>query len=330
MELLKKLTQSFATSGNEEAICELIKSEIKDCVDEIYTDNLGNLIAHKKSDGEKFMIAAHMDEIGVMVTFVEKNGYLRFAPVGGLDVNTLINRRVVFENGTLGVISYEENIDIKKELNFSKMYIDICCDDQDKASKLVKIGDTAVFDGEFKQNGNCVVSKALDNRVGVYALINIIKKAKDTVYDMYYVFTSQEEIGLRGAKASSFSINPKYALAIDVTATGDTPNCPTSVVKLGGGTCIKIMDKSVISSPKMRRALETCAKENNILYQNEILSFGGTDAGAMQTVCDGAITGAISVPTRYIHTPCETANVSDINMSIDLAVKFITKDYLTK
>lgn len=330
MELLKKLTGTLATSGNEEKLCEIIKNEVANYVDEIYTDNLGNVIAHKKADGEKFMIAAHMDEIGVMVTYIEKNGFLRFAPVGGVGVNTLINRRVVFENGTLGVISYEENIDIKKELTFSKMYIDICCDDDTKAKQKVNIGDTAVFDGEFCINGDCIVSKALDNRVGVYSLINIIKKADNPIYDMYYVFTSQEEIGLRGAKASAFSVNPKYALAIDVTATGDTPNCPQSIVKLGGGTCIKIMDKSVISSPKMRRALEACAKENNISYQNEILSFGGTDAGAMQTVCDGVITGAISVPTRYIHTPCETANISDVNMSIDLAVKFITKDYFGK
>ncbi len=330
MELLKKLTQSFATSGNEEALAQIIIEEIKPFVDEVYTDALGNIVAHKKGGGKKLMLAAHLDEIGIMVTYVEKNGFLRFAPVGGVDANTLINRRVVFQNGTVGVVSCEANIDIKKELNFSKMYIDICSIDEEDAKTKVNIGDTAVFEGGFVQNGNCVVSKALDNRAGVYALCNIIKLAKSPAFDMYYVFTTQEEIGLRGAKASAFSVNPDYALAIDVTATGDTPNCPVSCVKLGGGACIKIMDKSVIASPVMRRSLEHCAKQNNIAYQNEILSSGGTDAGAIQTVCDGVVTGAISIPLRYVHTPCETASISDINGAIDLAVKFISKDYITK
>ena len=330
MELLNKLTQAFATSGSEEQLAEIIKNEIRDYVDEVYTDALGNIVAHKKGNGKKFMIASHIDEIGIMVTFIEKNGFLRFAPVGGVDANTLINRRVVFQNGTVGVVSYEGNIDIKKELNFSKMYIDICASDAEDAKTKVNIGDTAVFEGSFVQNGNYVISKALDNRAGVYALVNVVKKATAPVFDMYYVFTTQEEIGLRGAKASAFSINPDYALSIDVTATGDTPNCPVSCVKLGDGACIKIMDKSVISSPIIRRALEECASENNICYQNEILSFGGTDAGAIQTVCDGVVTGAISVPVRYIHTPCETANMSDIKGCIDLTVKFISKDYISK
>lgn len=330
MELLKKLTQAFATSGNEETLAQIIIDEIKDYVDEVYTDALGNIVAHKKGDGKKLMLAAHLDEVGVMVTYIEKNGFLRFAPIGGVDAHTLISRRVVFQNGTVGVINYEENIDIKKELNFNKMYIDICSNDENDAKTKVSIGDTAVFEGTFVQNGNYVVSKALDNRAGVYALVNIIKQTKTPAFDTYYVFTTQEEIGLRGAKSSAFSINPDYALAIDVTATGDTPNCPVSCVKLVGGACIKIMDKSVIASPVIRRALEHCAKQNNIAYQNEILSFGGTDAGAIQTVCDGVVTGAISIPVRYIHTPCETACVSDINGAIDLSVKFISKDYITK
>ena len=326
MELLKKLTEVIAPSGEEQSITAIIKEEIKNYADEVYTDSLGNLVAHKKGNGKKFMIAAHTDEIGIMVTYIEKDGFLRFAPVGGVDINTLAYRRVVFSNGTVGVVSFEENIDVKKELAFSKMYIDICASDEESAKQAVSIGDVAVFEGDFKQNGECVISKSLDNRAGVYALINIIKNADTPVFDMYYVFTTQEEIGLRGARTSAFSINP----AIDVTATGDTPNCPVSCVKLGGGAAIKIMDKSVIASPKMRSSLQKCAEENGISYQNEILSFGGTDAGAMQTVCDGAITGAVSVPVRYIHSTCETASMSDIKGCIELVTQFITKDYLTK
>ena len=330
MELLYKLSETFGPSGNEEQIAKLVTEEIKDYVDTVQTDALGNVIAHKAGNGKKFMLAAHMDEVGIIVTYVEKNGFLRFAPVGGLNCYSMINRQVVFENGALGVISYEEKIDIKKELDFAKMYIDIGAVDSEDAEKKVSVGDTAVYASSVHRAGERVAGKALDNRAGVYALIEVAKRVADSPFDLYYVFTSQEEIGLRGAKTSAFSINPDYALAIDVTATGDTPNCPASCVKLGGGACIKIMDKSVVASPLMRRALQSCAEDNAIPVQNEILSFGGTDAGAIHTVCDGSISGAVSIPLRYIHTPCEMADEGDINGAIKLTAEFLKKDYFAK
>ncbi len=330
MELLYKLSDTFGPSGNEEQIAKIVKEELKDYVDSIQTDALGNVIARKVGNGKKIMLAAHMDEVGIIVTYVEKNGFLRFAAVGGLNCYSMINRQVVFENGTVGVVSYEEKTDIKKELDFSKMYIDIGAVDAEDANKKVSVGDTAVYSAVLQGAGNRVVGKALDNRAGVYALLEIAKRVSDSPFDVYYVFTSQEEIGLRGAKTSAFTINPHYALAIDVTATGDTPNCSTNCVKLGGGACIKIMDKSLVASPLMRRALQCCAQECGIPVQNEILTFGGTDVGAIHTVCDGAVSGAISIPLRYIHTPCEMADIADIDSVIKLACEFLTKDYFTK
>lgn len=330
MELLYKLSDTFGPSGNEEKIAELVAEQIKDYVDTIHTDALGNVIAHKSGEGKKFMLAAHMDEVGIIVTYIEKDGFLRFAPVGGLNCYSMLNRQVVFENGTMGVITCEDKIDIKKELDFTKMYIDIGAVSGDDAQSKISVGDTAVYASSLHSTGNRVAGKALDNRAGVYALIEVAKLVKNSPFDVYYVFTSQEEIGLRGAKTSAFAINPDYALAIDVTATGDTPNCPTNCVKLGGGACIKIMDKSVVASPLMRRALQACAEDRDIPVQNEILTFGGTDAGAIHTVCDGVVSGAVSIPLRYIHTPCEMADAGDINAVIKLTSEFLMKDYFTK
>ncbi|MBQ7901816.1 MAG: M42 family peptidase, partial [Clostridia bacterium] len=188
MDMLHKLTETFGPSGNEEYVAELIIGEIKDYVDEVTTDSLGNVIAHKRGSGKKIMLAAHMDEVGVIVTYIEKNGFLRFAPVGGVDCYSLINRRVVFENDTVGVISYESKIDVKKELDFSKMYIDIGAEDADEAACRVSVGDTAVYDSHFTYGSTIAIGKALDNRAGVYALIETIKNVKDPAFDVYYVF----------------------------------------------------------------------------------------------------------------------------------------------
>ncbi len=328
MELLKYLAEASGVSGNEENIIDYIKNYVKDFADEVYTDTLGNLIVHKSGKGKKLMLCAHTDEIGVMVTFIDENGFLRFAPVGGVDVNTILNRRVKFSNGQIGVISYENSIDIKKDLNFSKLYIDIGCTDEKTASEKVSIGDVAVFDGEFISSGCRFVGKSLDNRAGVYVLMNVLKKCSEPVYDTYFVFSVQEEIGLRGARTAAFSINPDYSVSIDVTDTGDTPNCKNNCVYLGKGPAIKIMDKSVICHPAIRRAMEKCAKALGISVQKEVLSFGGTDAGSIHTTGDGVITGAVSVPLRYMHSTCETVDKTDLDNCIKLITGFLNDNYI--
>lgn len=328
MKLLELLTQTNGVSGNEESVCEIIRNEIKDYADEIYTDSLGNLIVHKKGNGKKLMLAAHSDEIGVIITYIEDNGFLRFAPVGGVGLIDSIAARVRFSDGTIGVVSYEEAEDVKKSPVFKHMYIDIGADSREEAEKLVGIGDVACFVGGFYTDGKRIVSKALDNRIGVYALIEAAKRIKSSEFDIYYVFTSQEEIGLRGARTSAYTIKPDYSLSVDVTATGDTPNCNPNNVKLGGGACIKIMDRSVVSHPQIRRALSNCAEENSVKVQNEVLTFGGTDAGAIHTSGTGVVTGGISVPIRYIHSVDETAYLSDLDAVIELIRCFAEKNYI--
>lgn len=319
MELLKRLTQCNSVSGNENEIRELIKNEAKPYADTIFEDALGNLIVRKKGVGKKIMLASHMDEIGVIITFIEENGFLRFAPVGGLYTKDLLGRRVEFSDKTVGIIGLEEKA---TERTIQNMFIDIGAKDRKEAQKLVKIGDTACFSGEFKMQNNKVIAKALDNRVGCFVLLEALKSLEKTNNDLYFVFTVQEEVGLRGAKTSAFSIMPDLALAIDVTDTGDTPKSEVMEVKLGGGAAIKVMDSSCMCSPEVRSTLIHLAKKNSIPYQMEVLTAGGTDAGAIHLTGSGVKTGAISIPTRFIHSPSEMADVDDILSAVKLTSKF--------
>ncbi len=328
MEVLRKLTGTWSPSGNEEPAAKLIKEQIAGYVDEITTDALGNLIAHKKGVGKKIMLSAHMDEIGLIVVDIDDNGFLRFAAVGGVDVFPSLYQRVRFANGTAGVVAYEESLDEMKDLKFDKMYIDIGAVSKEEAMEKVSIGDIAVFEGGLERLGGAIMSKALDNRIGVYVLIDVIKQVTASPYDLYFVFSSQEEVGLRGAKAAAFAIEPDVGIAIDVTDTGDTPNCKKMAVKLGGGPAIKVKDSSVICHPKVRTALEAAAKADGVAYQHEIMTDGGTDAGAIHTSRGGVMTGAVSIPARYIHTPSELVRVDDVNGTIRLLAAFLKKDFL--
>lgn len=319
MELLKRLVECNSVSGNENEIRELIKSEAKPYSDSIFEDAMGNLIVRKKGIGKKIMLASHMDEIGVIITFIEDNGFLRFAPVGGLYTKDLLGRRVEFLDKTVGVIGLEEQA---KERTIQNMFIDIGAKDRKSAEKIISIGDTACFSGEFKLQNNRVISKALDNRVGCFILLEALKNCEKTNNDLYFVFTVQEEVGLRGAKTSAFSIMPDLALSVDVTDTGDTPKSDVMEVKLGKGAAIKVMDSSCMCSPEVRGELTHLAKKNSIPYQMEVLTAGGTDAGAIHLTGSGVKTGGISVPTRFIHSPSEMADVDDILACIRLVEKF--------
>lgn len=322
MELLKRLTETVAPSGSEERICELIQKEIAPHVDEVYTDALGNLIAHKKGAGKKLMLAVHTDEIGVIVTFIEENGFLRFHGVGGVSVQASIGARVKFLNGTTGVVFYEAKRDVKN-LKLNDLYIDIGAKSQKEAEEMVSIGDTAGFVGEFIQQGDVVISKALDDRAGCFVLIEAVKRAKNCPNDLYAVFTVQEELGLRGAKVSAFGVAPDMGIAIDVTDTGDTPGAKPIAVKLGGGAAIKVRDSRILAHKKVRELLVDLAKERQIPYQLEVLQRGGTDAGAISLTRSGVPAGALSIPVRYIHSPSEMASLSDIDSCIKLLTAVI-------
>lgn len=319
MELLKELLGTFGPSGRETEICKVIKKAAENYADEITEDALGNLIVHKKGTKKKIMLASHADEIGVIVTFVDEKGFLRFQPVGGLNKKDLQYRRVRFENGTIGVIGSEPE---NKDSLYSKMYIDIGAKTRKEAEKLISIGDMAVFEGEMHMVGNRIVSKALDNRIGCYCLLEVLKNAKSE-NDLYFVFTVQEEVGLRGAKTSAYRINPDFAIAVDVTDTGDTPETDEMAVSLGGGAAVKVMDHSVLCDSFVRSRLIECAKDKGIKYQLEVMPDGGTDAGAISLTREGVKTGGVSIPCRYVHSPSEMVDTEDVKAAIELISEFI-------
>ncbi|MDD6484430.1 MAG: M42 family metallopeptidase [Clostridiales bacterium] len=321
MELLNKLTQTDGVSGAEEDIRALIEAHAAKLGYETRTDALGSLIAHKAGDGARIMVAAHMDEIGIIITYIDEKGFLRFGGVGGLYTQRLAGAKVRFKNGIIGVIGSEEE-ELKEKVKLDTLYIDIGAKNRAEAEKLVSIGDRAAFVGAMYESQNAVISKALDNRAGCFAALRAMERLSGGK-DLYFVFTVQEEVGLRGAKAAAFDIDPQYAIAVDVTDTGDTPKAPVMAVKLGGGAAIKVMDRSVLCDAHIREVMKNTAKKYEIPYQLEIMADGGTDAGAMQLVRAGVKTGGISVPTRYIHSPSELAYKSDIDACAELLYRTI-------
>ena len=323
-ELTKKLCEAFGPSGRESLVADLIKEEIKDYVDEIYTDKIGNLIAHKKGTAKKIMVSAHMDSIGFAVSYIEDTGFLRFGNIGGLSIPDLINIPVKFKNGTCGVVSHREDKKVN-ELTLSDFFIDIGAKNKEDAQKCVKVGDFAVYSNQVVKQGNVLVGPYMDNRISCVSLILAIKDANPTENDVYYVFSAQEEVGLRGAIVASYTINPDFGIAVDVTDTGDTPDKKDKIaVNLGEGPCVKIMDNSVICNEEVKNVLYQAGKNLDIKLQDEVLRFGGTDTAAMQKSRDGALSGAISIGTRYIHSPCEMVDIDDVLNSAKLLAEAIS------
>lgn len=322
-ELLKKLSETYGPSGREEQIGRVIRDEIKDHVDEIYTDQLGNLYAVKKGSGAKIMLAAHMDEIGMIITFIDEKGFLRFSNVGGLNPHVLLGQRVVFANGTVGTIGMEKLDDIKK-LALDKLFIDIGAKNKEEAKQKVSIGDIATYHREGVVAGNRFIGKAMDNRAGCAVLIKAIQELGQTDNEIYAVFTAQEEVGLRGSRTSAYRINPDIGLAVDVTLVGDTPEAPTMDVSLGGGPAVKVKDASVICHPRLKETLTETAESLGIPYQLEVLLAGGTDAGAIHLTKEGIPAGVISVPCRYVHTPGEMVDLDDLNSAVKLLKAFLS------
>jgi len=321
-QLMKELSNCFSPSGRENNIRNLITSEIKDYVDEITTDALGNLIARKKGNGKKILFSAHMDQIGLIITHVDEKGFLRFSNVGGLHPKELIGLRMIFDNNLEGVICSEELKD-KEKLTMSKLYLDVASTSIEFVKKNFQIGDMCVFKSEYYETGDCVICKAADDRIGCYILIEAIKNHPTTKNDIYYVFSVQEEVGCRGAKTAGYKINPDIAIALDVTATGDSPDGIKMDVKLGGGAAIKLMDKSLITHPLVKDLLTNLSIENNIKYQYEVLEFGGTDSGAIHMTRDGVPSGVISIPTRNVHSSGEIFNKEDVIECIKLVIETI-------
>ena len=327
------LSNRFGPSGREADIIEALTEVIADTVPHIgdwdhKTDAMNNLIYHRAGSGKKVMLAAHMDSIGIVVTHIDENGFARFAQVGGLLLGDLIDCRVRFQNGTRGVISFEEKTPYEK-LGFDNLFLDIGAADKKQAEQWIQVGDFAVFDGMPFTQGDRICGPYLDNRIGCLTLIGAMAQLNQTDCDLYVVFTAQEEVGLRGAQTAAFAIQPDYAIAVDVTDTGDMPERKYPMaVKLGAGPAVKLMDRSVICDHEVKNALYRAAEACGIPVQREIMEFGGTDTGVIQRAAGGTKAGAVSIPTRYIHSPNEMASISDIEYAVKLLARVVADGFV--
>jgi putative aminopeptidase FrvX len=335
MELLKRLSEAAGIPGYEAPVRALVAEALTGHVDTMEVDVLGNLIAHKKGDGPVVVIAGHMDEIGFLVKHIdEKTGFLRMEPLGGFDPVTLVAQRVIVHTdqgdfiGCIGrkathILSPEER---KKPLEIKDLAIDLGLP-AETVKESVAIGDTVTLRQDYIEYGDVISGKALDDRLGIYIGIEAMKRAVNPTCDIYMVATTQEEVGVRGARVAGQALNPDIGIALDVTVAADTPGVPpqSQVTQLGKGVAIKIKDSASISHPGMVKAMKKLAQERDIPYQMEILPRGGTDAGALQMAHDGSAVITLSIPTRYVHSVIETAHKDDIEATINLLSAFLEK-----
>jgi putative aminopeptidase FrvX len=327
-QLLKTLTGILSPSGYEDAIRKVILKEVKPLADEVRVDALGNLIVRKKpakgtKGAKKIMIAAHMDEIGVMVTHVDSNGFVRFTGIGGVHPRNLPGGHVRFANDVPGVIGLEPTTHPNDVTPLNKMFIDVGA--TSKKNCPVKTGDVAGFERSFLDLGDRLVAKSMDDRIGCLVAIEALRALKSTPHDIYFVFTTQEEVGTRGAETSAFGIDPDLGFSIDVTAWGDTPGQKDFEVALGKGPAIKIRDGGMLSDPRIVDWMIRTAEKAKLPYQREVLLGGTTDARAMQLVRSGVPVGCISIPCRYVHAPAEMVDYNDVKNAVKLITALLSK-----
>jgi endoglucanase len=325
--LIQKLVETQGPSGYETQIRSAVRAEVEPYADELKVDALGNLIVRKgegTAEGIKIMLAAHMDEIGIMVTQVDENGFVRFITLGGVRPYTCVGGRVRFLNGSAGVINMEPLDDMSKMPTFEQLYIDMGC--SSRAATPVNVGDVATFDRPFLDLGTRLVAKSLDDRIGAAVLIETLRQIKDTPHQLYFVFSTQEEVGVRGATTAAFGIDPDLGLAVDVTGTGDTPR-RTKVrmdVSLGKGPAIKVRDGGMLADRRVVDWMVKGAEKLALPYQMEILEGGSTDARAMQLTRAGIPAGCLSIPCRYVHSPSEMVDFTDVQNAVILLIDLVS------
>lgn len=339
IETLETLSNACGITGREEEIADLMKRFMKPYVDEIQEDKLGNVIGIKrgKKDAPKVMLAAHMDEIGLLVKAITRKGFLYFAKIGGIDDRILLAQKVIVhtKKGPLhGIIGsrpphIQKPDERQKVISSDKLFIDIGARSREDAEKMgVGIGDTVSFDIRFAAIGkNIVIGKALDDRVGCVVMIEALKRLKRTECTVYAVGTVQEEAASRGAATSAFGIHPDVGIAVDVTIAGDTPGVREVEVpiKMGKGPALTVADSGMIVPTKILRLLIAAAEQNRIPYQLEAGVPGSTDAARILLTREGVPSGAIGVPTRYIHSPTSMLDLEDVENMVKLLVAVIQK-----
>jgi len=338
-QLIQTLSDAFGAAGFEDEIRAVIRRQVEDLCDEVHTDVMGNLVAVKKGKtGKRLMLDAHMDEIGLMITFVDENGYLRFTNIGGWDrrvlpahMVTISTRRGGKVRGVIGAKPphVQQPDERDKVIKIEDMFIDVGATSAGEVERLgIRVGDPAVLHHPSEMlNENCLLGKALDDRAGCAVIIKVLEKLASETTEMTVLcnFAVCEETGLRGAKTAAFRLEPNIALAFEGTTACDMPGIPAhrQVAKQGEGPAITVADNSIIVNRRLVALLETLAREGGIPCQFKMPSFGGTDAGAIQTSRGGVLAGALSVSCRYIHSAYSTLRIDDFDNTVELAARFV-------
>ncbi|MGC8821086.1 MAG: M42 family metallopeptidase [Fervidobacterium sp.] len=335
MKYLKELTELKGVSGFEDDVREYIKEKIKDKVDGLYVDRMGNLIALKKGNGtgKRILLDAHMDEVGLMVTSINEDGTLSFAPIGGVDPRVVIGKKVQIGKDVFGVIGYKA-VHLQKEgimstPKYSELKIDIGAKSKQEAEKQVKIGDMVAFTTNYQELGDFVIAKALDDRCGCSVLMDLIDKLNETLkspHDVYFAFTVQEETGLRGPAVIAEQVNVDVAIAVETTTSGDDPELEKQLwsTHLGNGPAITFMHSGYVVHQEIFEKLVQIAKDNNIPFQYKMRTVGGTNA--RRYALTGIPAGVVSVPARYIHSPISSINKKDYENTLRLLEKYIENE----
>jgi len=334
VEVLEKLSNTNGVTGREDQVRDLMKKYLKPYVDEVREDKLGNLIGFKKgkNDAPTVMLAAHMDEVGLMIKNIKKKGFLQFTKIGGIDDRVLFAQTVVVhtDKGPLtGVVGskpvhIQKDEERKKVIDADRLFIDIGAKDKEEAKKMgVQVGDVVSFDTKFAQlNNEVVLGKAFDDRVGCVIMVETMRRLQNVDCNVYAVGTIQEEVGLRGATIAAFHIEPDLGIALDVSVAGDMPGVGEgeAPAKMGEGPVLTVADAGLITHPKVLRLLIDSAKQNKISYQLETGIRGATDAARIALSREGVPSGVVSVPARYIHSPAGTVNLDDVEKAVELVV----------
>jgi endoglucanase len=321
---LTALLKVWGPTGQEVGVAEQLKKLLAGHVDSARTDALGNLIVEKKGQegGKRIMLSAHMDHIGLIVTDVEDEGYLRVTNVGGLSVQGVRGRHVVFGSGVNGVCVCQP---VKTgEPAMSDLFVDIGAESKEDALRRVNLGDVCVFAPDvFELGDHKLAGPAMDDRSACAVLAALLEELKEPKNTVIGVFSTQEEVGCRGATTAAYAINPDVGVALDVTAWGDTPETKLPAVKLGEGAAVKFMDRNMVATPSVRDALLKAAKTAKAKVQREVLPFGGTDGGAIQRTRDGIPSGTLSIPCRYVHSATEVIDLRDMESAVKILNAFV-------
>lgn len=321
VSLIEGLATAYGPPGREHGLHDLVLQAIGEHADEVHVTPLGSLHIRRRGNGMRWMLSAHLDEIGVIVSHVDERGFARLHPLGWQDCDSVLGHRLRFAGGAIAIMAADPRKDCSRAPTVEQLFLDFGAATRDMCP--VSVGAIGVFEAPFLHLGHRIVSKALNNRVGVAVLIETLRRLDACPHQLDFVFTVQEEFASAGARTSAFALEPDIALVIDVGQTGDTPPARSSTTRLGGGPMIKVLDGAMVSDPHLVDLLARRATAANIPHQFEVVEGDTTDASEIQTSRGGVRTAGISIPCRYIHTPSEMVDLGDVELTIALLLNVL-------